>query len=770
MLRFSRAAAAAFLLLLISASIARAGTTGAVRGTVLADGAPRAGVSVELRAPGRLFRTETDAAGRFSFPDVPFGHYLLIARLAGYAEEQRPVEVASGTVLQFTLILARSGAPKTIVVTSANANAQVSGVPVAHDVITREQIRRMPNDTSLDRMLETVPGIVRFSYNEPVAHGFHGVTYEIDGAPMPLATTSNFSEIIDPADVDAIEVFTGAIPAEYGGSRMGALINITTDRAFHLERPFSGTLTTGIGNQGQGFTSMDSAAKIGAGALFLNVNVRRTGRGLDAPTFVSQHDAASQGDQFLRWNMPVGERGSLAFDASNQLAQFQIPINTDPNNIDDPEVQVPGTDDVQIEYDRFFNVNYTLRSKGDNAVFKLVPWVRYSRTAYDGDLAKDVLAVIGPPPVQNMVGLREDRRVSYVGLTTTDMIESDHHAVKFGLDLSRAVLHATQELAQLGAPDLFTAQDHAGAQIGAFVQDDWTPSRVVSLQYGLRYDHSTGYVGGFQYSPRIGLNIAADRKDILHFYYGRFYAAPELEDVRQDCVVLQGCPTLPVYDLKPEHDSYYEMGVLHSFSPLVRGSADIWGRTVANVLDTTQLLNTPIFAVFNNTVGQAEGIDLRLDGRTADESRSWSISGGLEQSLAGGISGSTFLFGPGPQPTYPLQPEDHEQLATLTASFTRAWGPDHTSFATLQGNFGTGYPVNFEGIGGNGFTVLPSHLTFDLAIGRQAGITGGVPHLGYELQVDNLLNHQSIIKIANGFNTTQIADGRRVLFQLSAPL
>jgi outer membrane receptor for monomeric catechols len=63
---------------------------------------------------------------------------------------------------------------------------------------------------------------------------------------------------------------------------------------------------------------------------------------------------------------------------------------------------------------------------------------------------------------------------------------------------------------------------------------------------------------------------------------------------------------------------------------------------------------------------------------------------------------------------------------------------------------------------------LPAHLTFDASIGRDAG-TGAHKTLGFDLDVENLLNHQYVIKIANGFNTTQIASGRTVLLRVTAP-
>ena len=48
--------------------------------------------------------------------------------------------------------------------------------------------------------------MVRFSYDEPVVDGFHGVTYELDGAPLPSSTSSNFANLIDPRTAGALNV------------------------------------------------------------------------------------------------------------------------------------------------------------------------------------------------------------------------------------------------------------------------------------------------------------------------------------------------------------------------------------------------------------------------------------------------------------------------------------------------------------------------------------------------------------------------------------
>ncbi len=86
---------------------------------------------------------------------------------------------------------------KQIAQTTVTAHAGPDTNPASVNQLTRSDIQTSPVNNSLDRLLETLPGVVQFSYNEPVINGFHGVTYNIDGAPLPLATTSNFAEIVD---------------------------------------------------------------------------------------------------------------------------------------------------------------------------------------------------------------------------------------------------------------------------------------------------------------------------------------------------------------------------------------------------------------------------------------------------------------------------------------------------------------------------------------------------------------------------------------------
>jgi outer membrane receptor protein involved in Fe transport len=756
-------------------SEADAGVAGFVRGIVTAEGLPQRAAAVTLRGEGTVQSTTTDAGGHFSFLRVSFGHYTIEASSPkGTAATQ--ISLQSTSVVDVQLVI---GKLKEIGSVQTTSGRSPGNTPVSVNTLDRTLIAALPQNQSLNRMIETVPGITRFSYNEPVAHGFHGLTYEIDGVPLPVGTASNFSELIDPRSIDSLEIFTGAFPAEFGGTRQGAVVNILSHRATDLATPEVGAFTTGVGNYGSAEAALSQALRAGNTEIFVNANTERTNRGLDSPTFDPVHDSASQSNQFIRTISHLNTHDTLAFDGSNNLALFQIPINPTANP-NDPIVNPPGTNDVQREYDRFVNLAYTHTSKDDSSYTQIVPWYRYDRIAYAGDAANDLATTNGGIPAGSS-SLNQDRSSEFVGLRLVHALDCGSHALKAGVDETIENFHGNETIRYFNAdgttaPPFFDNQMQRGSYFGTYIQDKYTPNNELSIFGGLRYDHSTGYVSGGQLSPRLEVNVRVSPSDVVHGYYGSLYSAPFLEDTRRAAFVLNGLGTtpsrLPVYDLAPERDQYYEFGLAHGFGASTRGYLNFWKRDVRNVLDTTQLANTPVFAVFNNTVGIAKGIEGRLEGRTSTGD-SYFLSATLSQSLAGGISGGTFLFLNGPPSqqaaqlaalsSLTLQPEDHDQTFTLSASYTKRFGGAHDFFATLAPQYGTGYPVHFQ----NGSSHLPDHFTLDAALGRDARRSGH-PGFGYTLSLQNLTNTAYLLKVNNGFNTTQWNTGFQASLRLTA--
>ena len=252
--------------------------------------------------------------------------------------------------------------------------------------------------------------------------------------------------------------------------------------------------------------------------------------------------------------------------------------------------------------------------------------------------------------------------------------------MKFGIDVSRENFTAQQEFTQLGKPAVFEKVAQPGTQFGAYGEDKWSPSQEVTVDCGVRYDHSTGFVGGDQISPRIGVNVAPDDRNVVHYYHGRFYAAPQLEDVSR------------------------------SVAGLVALVGDVLARRG----------------------GRRLGWDVLIPAKRAQRRD---------------------IPAEGPRPDVRGERRLHASLRRIGSDVRNA-----------AGRVRTGYPVEFQ----NGSGRLPAHMTFDLALGRAPG-QNGVDSLGYRLDVDNLLDHQFIWKIANGFNATQIAAGRQFLFRVITP-
>jgi hypothetical protein len=69
----------------------------------------------------------------------------------------RSIDVATGTVVDLDLLPTR-------VIGSARATTTgVHGTPIAVNTITAAQIATLPVNTTIDRVIETLPGVVRFS-------------------------------------------------------------------------------------------------------------------------------------------------------------------------------------------------------------------------------------------------------------------------------------------------------------------------------------------------------------------------------------------------------------------------------------------------------------------------------------------------------------------------------------------------------------------------------------------------------------------------------
>jgi outer membrane receptor protein involved in Fe transport len=727
---------------------ASASTLGAIRGVVYNQtGAAVEQANVVVKGgSGAQQSTSTDKAGGYIFPRVEFDTYTVTATALGLAAQSTVVTVASGTVVVLNFHLSTKQIANVVTVAKA-------GHPVSVAVITPAQILTMPDNFKLAHVTQSVPGVVPFSYDEPVARGFHGIGYQIDGIPIPQTTSSSFAEVLNPRDVNSVEVYTGSFPAEFGGERMGGLVNIITQRPAQN----GGEISLTGGNFASGATQLSDSFGGSNLKAYVSLNLARSDRGLDTPTPDPVHDATSLSNEFLRLTYNPDPRDSWAFHFSNQFSTFQIPIDPNPSSI---SFSPAGTDDNQYEYGTYANIIFNRLSADGQGYLEIAPWYNRAQVKFFPDPQNDLASAAMASTFQDRVG-------TYYGLTSAYFRSWPKDNLKIGFTAYTEDFTSAFNLQFIDSTGMLQQFNdnvtQSGTLLGIYAEDKIILSPMFTTNVGVRYDRSTGFTDGNQVSPRFELDYQANPKDTVHFYYGRLYAAPALEDTRRDAVVVSGDTGLPVYDLKPETDSIYEFGFSQQMTPTTKWYANYWARAVANVLDTTQIGSTPIFTIFNSTSGRAQGLELSWTGQNPNNGDNYYLSYGLSESLASGISGGTFLFSPDAlQGAFGYAFEDHDQTNTLNADYTWRLSHDRSQYFSLQTIYGSGFPVQFE----NGPGRLPAHWELNASYGRIAG--NG--HLGYQLQATNLTNNRYLIKLNNGFNTTQYARGLQFTGQITAPI
>jgi hypothetical protein len=175
----------------------------------------------------------TGEDGRFLFRAVPPGLYRLTVTLLGYTALRDTLRVAPGAELDLLLPLSAEPIPLEPIVVEARrrepsyrAGFERRRRTMGGTFITREEIEERNPQVFTD-LLRMVPG----ARVVPVSSFGRGVLFRgqcvpelyVDG--MRLASTLDLDAVIQPMDVEAMEVYTGAhLPAEFGPTPCGAIV------------------------------------------------------------------------------------------------------------------------------------------------------------------------------------------------------------------------------------------------------------------------------------------------------------------------------------------------------------------------------------------------------------------------------------------------------------------------------------------------------------------------------------------------------------------
>ncbi len=435
-----------FLALSLAANAQSAGNSTSVEGVVLdPTGAVVPNVNVEIHNPvsGFARTTVTDAAGRFSFPNVPFNPYHLSANGQGFAAYSHDIDVRSLVPVNLNISL-KVGASETVTVESGGDLVETD--PVGHTDIDRGLFDKIPLESQSSSISSLVtlasPGVAADSNGL-----FHGLgdhasnSFSVDGQPITDQQSKIFSNQIPVDSVASLEVIPGAPPAEFGGKT--SLVIVATTRSGQGVTTPHGSVNASYGSFGSSNVGFDLGYGGAKWGNFISANGLNSGRFLDPPEFVVIHAKGNEENIFDRVDYQLSSADSFHLNLGFTRSWFQTPNSFDTQDATswagsgglDPKGNIVGPADQRSKIVTFNIAPSWTRLLSPTTVFTLGAFVR--RDAFNYYSSANPFADLGP--IQNST-VSQNRTLANVGLRSDVSYVKGIHNLKVGATYQQTFL------------------------------------------------------------------------------------------------------------------------------------------------------------------------------------------------------------------------------------------------------------------------------------------------------------------------------------------
>ena len=430
-----------------------------------------------------------------------------------------------------------------VVVTATRLNAERSEIETQTGASTYTisdlAITAMPGGSNvpLNQVLLQAPDVAQDSFGQLHVRGDHNdLQYRLNGIILPEGI-SVFSQTLDPRIIASLSLITGALPAEYG-LRTAGIIDLTTKGG--LLQP-GGSVSLYGGSHDSFEPSAWYGGSSGNYSYFVSADYLSNDLGIDSPdgTSTPVHDRSEQFHGFGYFEDILGQSDRLALVLGVSNEQFQIPnvqgeqpagiggitgLGPCGNGSSFYAPPCQGSDN-QVLLD---NGQYAYLSNGLNesqhelAQYAIVSWqhsqgalnwqsslsARYTSLDFEPDWVGDLL--------YNGIAQNAFKGDTALGWQT----DSAYRAQRVRTRCARASIFSTtappvalpRQVLPIDAlgdqtSDIPVAIINNGSQTqwieSVYLQDEWKALSVLTINYGLRYDHYNAYSSGRQLSPRI---------------------------------------------------------------------------------------------------------------------------------------------------------------------------------------------------------------------------------------------------------------------------
>jgi carboxypeptidase family protein/TonB-dependent receptor-like protein len=703
--------------LLMYAHPARATIFGSVRGMVHdPQHRPVAGANVALKSATSDWsqQTQTDQDGAFVFSGVPLGDYVITANASGFNSLQQTFTLASDTSSILHLQLSVSTVNEKVVVSTFAEPASVESVTPT-TLVDRTDIAETPGadrSNALQMITDYVPAAY-VTHDMLHMRGGHQVSWLIDGVTIPNTNiAANLGPVIDPKDVDYLEIQRGSYDADYGDRTYG-IFNVVPRTGF--ERDNECDLVTSLGNFYQTNDQISCGGHTQRFAYYASLNGNRSNYGLQTPISQVFHDAENGYGGFASFILNPDSKNQFRLVTSLRRDYYQIPIDPNPDSIGNQQLVAAGASpsnglrDGEHEPDGYVAFSW-VHTFNPNLLLTVSPFYHYNSADYQG----------GPNDVPVISTVHQT--ANYAGLQATlnaNIWKNDIQAGVYGF--AQHQYNFFDNEFTNGSPNVPASSIAVtGGLEEIFLNDKFKITPWLTLIAGFRQSHFMADIVENEVDPRFGIAIRVPRLNwVLRAFYGDFYQAPPLVTATGSLNSLANNQGFAFAPLHGERDREYQVGVTIPY----RGwalDADNFQTHAWNWLDHNNIGESNLFWPITWDQALIQGWELTLR-----SPRLWN-RGQFHLAYSNQIAQATSpitggLICPPLTPLCPLYPPpgygpvDHDQRNTLNLGFNASlpW----QTFASTNVYYGSGfhngipdaqYPGNY----------LPGHTTFDLSFGK----------------------------------------------------
>jgi hypothetical protein len=268
---------------------------------------------------------DTDATGRYTTQDLPFGLYRVRVSHEGFQTSTQLVRVGSEVPVVLTVTLGVAPLHSAVEVTDSATLVDPNRTSTVNSIGAQsvaEHTGSQPGRSLLD-LIDGQPGWLYEANGVLHPRGSeYAVQFVVDGVPLNENRSPAFAPNFASDDVDSMRVFTAGYPAEYG-RKLGGVVELSSPK----DTPVGMHGEAVIG--GGSFDSTNGSAGLmygwGANHLAATGYGARPDRYLDPPVLDNFTNSGSSGGGSLAYSRDLSTRDRLRVKISRSAVHFEVP-------------------------------------------------------------------------------------------------------------------------------------------------------------------------------------------------------------------------------------------------------------------------------------------------------------------------------------------------------------------------------------------------------------------------------------------------------------